>query len=245
MIGSSARPAPAGVDLVPVVDPLLDRATLGDLAAVLEESLRDQPWRPPSSRWPRRPRRARRPRPSPWPRARSRKSRGMTSVNRASEVGQSASSSSATSEPVSSKWRCTMPSSTSSALADRAELDELAVDAELLEVEHPGDAAGHAGREVAPGLAEHDDRAAGHVLAAVVADALGDDRGAGVADAEPLADPAADEDLARRGAVGDRVAGDDLLVGLERRRAVGPDRRSGRRRGPCRRSRWRRPRAAA
>ena len=46
--------------------------------------------------------------------------------------------------------------------------------------------------------------------------------GAGVADAEPLADPAAEEDLARRGAVGDHVAGDDLLVGLERRRPVGP-----------------------
>ena len=41
-------------------------------------------------------------------------------------------------------------------------------------------------------------RAAGHVLAAVVADAL-DDRGrAGVADAEPLADPAAQEHLAAR-----------------------------------------------
>ena len=45
---------------------------------------------------------------------------------------------------------------------------------------------------------EHDDRAAGHVLAAVVADAL-DDRGrAGVAHAEPLADPAAQEHLAGR-----------------------------------------------
>ena len=42
---------------------------------------------------------------------------------------------------------------------------------------------------------------AGHVLAAVVADALDDRRGAGVADAEPLADLAAQEDLARRGAV--------------------------------------------
>ena len=38
----------------------------------------------------------------------------MTSVNRVSAVGQSASSSSATSEPVSSKWRFTMPWSSSS-----------------------------------------------------------------------------------------------------------------------------------
>ena len=41
-------------------------------------------------------------------------------------------------------------------------------------VEHVGDAAGHAGGEVAPGRAEHDDAAAGHVFAAVVADAFDD-----------------------------------------------------------------------
>ena len=41
-------------------------------------------------------------------------------------------------------------------------------------VEHVGDAAAHAGREVAPGRPEHDDAPAGHVLAAVVADALDD-----------------------------------------------------------------------
>ena len=41
-------------------------------------------------------------------------------------------------------------------------------------VEHVGDAAAHAGGEVAAGPAEHDDAAAGHVLAAVVADALDD-----------------------------------------------------------------------
>jgi hypothetical protein len=39
-------------------------------------------------------------------------------------------------------------------------------------VEHIGDAARHAGREVAPGLAEHHDDAAGHVFAAVVAGAF-------------------------------------------------------------------------
>ena len=68
----------------------------------------------------------------------------------------------------------------------------------LLEVEHERDAAGHAGREVAAGRPEHDDAAAGHVLAAVVAHALDDRVRAGVAHAEPLADAAAQEDLARR-----------------------------------------------
>ena len=80
-----------------------------------------------------------------------------------------------------------MPSSTSSGLTRP-----------LVEVEHVGDAAGHAGGEVAAGRAEDDDAPAGHVLAAVVADALDDRGGAGVADAEPLADLAAQEDLAAR-----------------------------------------------
>ena len=71
-------------------------------------------------------------------------------------------------------------------------------------------------REVAPGRPEHDDAPAGHVLAAVVADAL-DDRGrAGVAHAEPLADDAAEVRLARRRAVERDVAGDDVVLGDER-----------------------------
>ena len=41
-------------------------------------------------------------------------------------------------------------------------------------VEHVGDAAAHARREVPPGPAEHDDAPAGHVFAAVIADALDD-----------------------------------------------------------------------
>jgi hypothetical protein len=41
-------------------------------------------------------------------------------------------------------------------------------------VEHVGDAAGHAGREVAARGAEDDHAAAGHVLAAVVAHGLDD-----------------------------------------------------------------------
>ena len=70
---------------------------------------------------------------------------------------------------------------------------------------------------------EHHHAAAGHVLAAVIADAL-DDRGrAGVAHAEALADHTADERFARRGAVQHDVAGDDVVLGGERRVAVRPD----------------------
>ena len=59
----------------------------------------------------------------------------------------------------------------------RLEIDHLAVAASrelAVDVEHVGHAAAHAGGEVAPGPAEHDHAAAGHVLAAVVADALDD-----------------------------------------------------------------------
>ena len=67
-----------------------------------------------------------------------------------------------------------------------------------------------------PGRPEHDHPAAGHVLAAVVADALDDGEGARVAHAEALADDAAQEDLAAGRAVGDHVAGDDVVLGDER-----------------------------
>ncbi len=65
-------------------------------------------------------------------------------------------------------------------------------------VEHVGDAAAHAGGEVAPGRAEHDHAPAGHVLAAVVADALDDRAGAGVAHREALAGEARGRTPARR-----------------------------------------------
>ena len=68
-------------------------------------------------------------------------------------------------------------------------------------VVHVGDAAAHAGAEVPPGRAEHDDAPTGHVLAAVVADAFDHRERTGVADAEALADEAAEEDLAARRAV--------------------------------------------
>ena len=74
------------------------------------------------------------------------------------------------------------------------------------------------GGEVAPGRAEHDDAPAGHVLAAVVADALDDGVRARVAHREALAGQPAEERAAARRAVEDGVADDDVLLGGEGRR---------------------------
>src|SRR5690606_16455813 len=82
-------------------------------------------------------------------------------------------------------------------------------------VEHVGDAAAHAGGEIAPGVAEHHHAAAGHVLAAVIADALDDGGDAGVAHAEALAGHAGEVHLAGDRTVQHRVADDDVLVGLD------------------------------
>src|SRR5262249_578062 len=76
-----------------------------------------------------------------------------------------------------------------------------------------GDAARHAGREVAPGAAEHHHDAARHVLAAVVAGALDHGDRARVAHREALARDAAEIALARDRAVQHRVADDDRLLG--------------------------------
>ena len=86
-----------------------------------------------------------------------------------------------------------------------------------VDVEHVGDAAAHAGGEVAPGPAEHDDPAAGHVLAAVIADAFDHRARAAVAHGEPLAGQAAQIGLAARRAVERDVADDDVLLGHEGR----------------------------
>ena len=63
----------------------------------------------------------------------------------------------------------------------------------------------------------HDHRAAGHVLAAVIADAFDHGHGAAVADGEPLAGQAVDEHLAGGRAVEQRVADDDVFLGIEGR----------------------------
>ena len=90
-----------------------------------------------------------------------------------------------------------------------------------LAVEHVGDAAAHAGGEVAAGRAEHHHHAAGHVLAAVVADALDDRVRAAVAHREALAGEAARRRLARGGAVEHGVADDDVLLGRRSARPRG------------------------
>ena len=72
-----------------------------------------------------------------------------------------------------------------------------------------GEAAAHAGGEVASGGAEDDDGAAGHVFAAVVADAFDDSASARVADGEALAGAAGDPEAAAGRAVEDGVADDD------------------------------------
>src|SRR5262249_42160341 len=71
----------------------------------------------------------------------------------------------------------------------------------------------HAGREVAPGIAEHDDNPAGHVFAAMIARALDHGDGAGVAHREALAGDAAEITLALDGAVEHGVADNDRLFG--------------------------------
>src|SRR4051812_45701421 len=76
------------------------------------------------------------------------------------------------------------------------EVDDLLVAAArelVVGVEHEGDAAAHARGEVAARRPEHDHAAAGHVLAAVVADALDDRADARVAYGEALARQPAEE----------------------------------------------------
>ena len=103
-------------------------------------------------------------------------------------------------------------------LGDLVEADHLEVDAlgEVAgRVEDIGDAARHAGREVAAGLAEDDHAPTGHVFATMIAHAFHHGGDAGVADAEALASHAADVDLATGGAVEPDVADDDVLLGRE------------------------------
>ena len=80
-----------------------------------------------------------------------------------------------------------------------------------------GDAAAHAGGEVAAGGTENDGEAVGHVFAAVIADAFDDGGCAGVADSEALAGDAVEEDFAAGCAVEDDVADEDALFGQEAR----------------------------
>mmetsp|Transcript_52028 Transcript_52028/g.113312 ORF Transcript_52028/g.113312 Transcript_52028/m.113312 type:complete len:464 (+) Transcript_52028:625-2016(+) len=104
---------------------------------------------------------------------------------------------------------------------DALHLDNLGVDARgdvvslLLLLKQVSEAAGHAGAGVPADLAEDDDDAARHVLAAVVAGTLDDGLRVGVAHGEALARAAAREELAARGAVEAGVADDDRLGRVE------------------------------
>src|SRR5439155_24277047 len=86
-------------------------------------------------------------------------------------------------------------------------------------VEDIGDAARHAGGEIAPDAADDHHPAARHVLAAVVPGAFHHGEGAAVPDAEPLPGHAPEVGLAARGAVEDHVADQDIVFGDERRLA--------------------------
>src|SRR5581483_8103692 len=80
----------------------------------------------------------------------------------------------------------------------------------VLGVEDEQLAAGHPGADLVLDRPEDQHPAAGHVLAGVLASRLGDDRRPGVADAEPVPGPAADEDEPAGRPVADVVAGDRL-----------------------------------
>src|ERR1019366_8878480 len=77
--------------------------------------------------------------------------------------------------------------------------------------------AAHPGGEVSARRPEDHDRAAGHVLTAVIAHAFDDGDRAAVSHGEALAPATGEEGLAARGSVEARVADDDVLVGLEGR----------------------------
>src|SRR5215213_10077887 len=100
-------------------------------------------------------------------------------------------------------------------LAHRLEVDHRKIAAlgeGAVLVEHVSDAARHAGREIAPGLSDDHDDAAGHVLAAMVAGTLDDGDRAGVPDREALAGDAAEVALAGDRAVEHGVADDDRAL---------------------------------
>src|SRR5690606_13929983 len=103
---------------------------------------------------------------------------------------------------------------------ERLEVDALRIHAAreaAVEIEHVGEAAAHAGREVPPGRTEHHHAPARHVLAAVVTDALDHRLRTAVAHAEALARQALEVGLAGGGAVQRHVARDHVLGGIEAR----------------------------
>ena len=142
----------------------------------------------------------------------------MTLPNRSTALSQPASSAAATVDPVSREVPFDRRTQELAVLVvERVQVDHLGVHPHRIEVEHVGDAAGHARAEVAAGRAQHDDPATRHVFAAVVADTLHDRGRAGVAHGEPLPHHPAEERLAARRAVQQHVARDDVVLGGEGR----------------------------
>src|ERR1700761_5360882 len=88
-------------------------------------------------------------------------------------------------------------------------------------IEHPCDAAGHAGAEVLSGAAQHQDSSAGHVFAAVVAYTFDDSGGARIAHGETLAGTAGGKEAARGGAIERDIAEQDVVRALTRSIALG------------------------
>ena len=72
------------------------------------------------------------------------------------------------------------------------------------------------GSEVTPSRAKHDDLAAGHVFAAVVANTFDNGLNTGVADAEALAGDAVDVGFSEGGSVKGNVADEDVILGTKR-----------------------------
>ena len=89
-------------------------------------------------------------------------------------------------------------------------------------VVHEGHAAAHARGKIVAGFAEHDHDAAGHVFAAVIAEAFDHRDRAAVPYREPLSRDAVQENLAAGRAVKDGIPGNDIFMGNE----PGADRRN-------------------
>ena len=79
---------------------------------------------------------------------------------------------------------------------------------------HIRDAAAHAGRKIATGVAQHSDGAAGHVFTPVVASAFHHRGGTGQTHGETLTGHAAEKRFAAGGAIQHGVADDDVAGGF-------------------------------
>src|ERR1700759_5456323 len=88
-------------------------------------------------------------------------------------------------------------------------------------IEHPGDAARHAGAEVLSGAAQHQDGSACHVFAAVVAHTFNDGGCAGVAHSETLTSATGGKEAARCSAIERDIAEQDVVRALTRSIALG------------------------